>query len=640
MFCPRRLLSLLLLFAFSLSVALVLANDPKSSNAQTLSASATPTTGPTPTPLPREENPGNLACGFPLHGYHNVNEKTWTLTSDCQLPAIEDFRDQYVHFEGKRAVNNACPSRRNYTIDGAGYTVTGAAGQMLFFADDCVKVTLKNITFVLDNRIDNQTGWTETTYYSHFYVLGRARLVANNMTVRSSSGGWIFDIRAARATFTNLKLSNNTDLNTTFWTRSLVFITSDYVKGSTVTDPGAKATFTHTRFCNNRDFEQYFTMGGTSTVELKGDFRHENNLFTDATRFNHPTELHWKGSNATFTDNSTEKPCVDVAPAKVCNPHCWIVPWDEVLLNPKLENCFQPLGIIGIICKPWVQPFPGYITIWLIDEHSMGHFQLGVTQPQVEKRKSPGLIASTPNGRVAAYVVGPECIIRDEHGKNPRMTKQDPIGCLSNQLTYLRAQAMNGESGDPLGWERYIVVAKGPNFEGKVHTAIFDSAVSGRVVGTADVFIGEPGIVHERPQTSGEPMLAFPKPVRITVPFVTPQEAQEDGSLVHAVGSGDTLHSIAVAYEMSPWKIAAMNELEDEGRWLQVGQELVIREASAEAQSSAPEPVVHVVRAGESINLIAVKHRVRADEIVELNGLVNGGRRIYPGQELVIRDAS
>ena len=88
----------------------------------------------------------------------------------------------------------------------------------------------------------------------------------------------------------------------------------------------------------------------------------------------------------------------------------------------------------------------------------------------------------------------------------------------------------------PWGRERFIVVAKGPNpVEDKVHTAILDDAVSGHVVGAADRFIGEPGVIPNQPAPTFE---TAPKPVIVTVPFATPQEAREDGSVTHVVPRG------------------------------------------------------------------------------------------------------
>lgn len=63
------------------------------------------------------------------------------------------------------------------------------------------------------------------------------------------------------------------------------------------------------------------------------------------------------------------------------------------------------------------------------------------------------------------------------------------------------------------------------------------------------------------------------------VPFVVPQPTQSDGSIVHTVSEGDTLASISVAYRVSMDDIRELNPSIGEGRFLQIGQQLIIRSA-------------------------------------------------------------
>jgi hypothetical protein len=92
--------------------------------------------------------------------------------------------------------------------------------------------------------------------------------------------------------------------------------------------------------------------------------------------------------------------------------------------------------------------------------------------------------------------------------------------------------------------------------------------------------------------------------------FVVPQAPQADGSIVHIVQPGDTLSSIAVAYATTNDEILKLNGLAS-GRFLQIGQKLIIRlappggsssEAIAEAQGtsevSATDEVVATGEAG------------------------------------------
>jgi LysM repeat protein len=62
------------------------------------------------------------------------------------------------------------------------------------------------------------------------------------------------------------------------------------------------------------------------------------------------------------------------------------------------------------------------------------------------------------------------------------------------------------------------------------------------------------------------------------VAFVVPQEAREDGSIVHIVRSGDTIDSIAVAYGLTRPDILALNPNIGDPRIISLGQEIVVRE--------------------------------------------------------------
>lgn len=59
------------------------------------------------------------------------------------------------------------------------------------------------------------------------------------------------------------------------------------------------------------------------------------------------------------------------------------------------------------------------------------------------------------------------------------------------------------------------------------------------------------------------------------VAFVVPQDSSDDDGIIHTVGSGDTLSSIAVAYGVSVTEILELNGL-SRSSFLQLGQELII----------------------------------------------------------------
>lgn len=65
--------------------------------------------------------------------------------------------------------------------------------------------------------------------------------------------------------------------------------------------------------------------------------------------------------------------------------------------------------------------------------------------------------------------------------------------------------------------------------------------------------------------------------VRRDVPFVTPQGAQPDGSIIHVVQEGDTLASIAVAYGITLTELRRLNNIPPEEYVIRVGQRLIIK---------------------------------------------------------------
>ncbi len=79
---------------------------------------------------------------------------------------------------------------------------------------------------------------------------------------------------------------------------------------------------------------------------------------------------------------------------------------------------------------------------------------------------------------------------------------------------------------------------------------------------------------------SGSVDVPAPPAQSAEVGFVAPQDTEEDDGIVHTVGSGDTLASIAVAYGVSVDDLLNLNGL-DRGTFLQIGQVIVV---------STPEP--------------------------------------------------
>ena len=73
------------------------------------------------------------------------------------------------------------------------------------------------------------------------------------------------------------------------------------------------------------------------------------------------------------------------------------------------------------------------------------------------------------------------------------------------------------------------------------------------------------------------------------VPFVVPQNAREDGSIVHVVTSGDTIDSIAVAYGKTRSDILALNPGIRDPRLISLGQEIIIATAEPSSASTPDE---------------------------------------------------
>ena len=270
------------------------------------------------------------------------------------------------------------------------------------------------------------------------------------------------------------------------------------------------------------------------------------------------------------------------------------------------QACFQRLGAIGIICRV---PGPGpTIEVWEITPDSVGHLLLRVSQPKVDAARPDGLVASTPDGRVAVRVRP------DEH----------------------------------------ITISMGPGPEGKVHHVSLEFTLHGRVIGTVDTYGGPPGApVSALPAVPAAP--AAPAPAISSGPRVSPiisrHPAQEDGSLIHVVRPGQTLFSIARAYGVPMQDLIRRNRLEPGGAWLLSGQTLVIRDApppddaddADDADAATVDEcgnVIHVVQAGETLYSIAQAYDVHPRHLAIRNQIPFDGNRLHSGQQLVIPDVT
>ena len=115
--------------------------------------------------------------------------------------------------------------------------------------------------------------------------------------------------------------------------------------------------------------------------------------------------------------------------------------------------------------------------------------------------------------------------------------------------------------------------------------------------------------------------------------------AQDDAPLdspsvtVHIVQRGETLFRISLQYDVSMDDIIAINGITDPSS-IQVGQRLLI---PLEPVVIVPDPLSHIVRAGETLGRIAEFYDVTVDDLITLNDIENPNS-VFVGQELIIRE--
>lgn len=104
----------------------------------------------------------------------------------------------------------------------------------------------------------------------------------------------------------------------------------------------------------------------------------------------------------------------------------------------------------------------------------------------------------------------------------------------------------------------------------------------------AELIVGGAGGVGAVPGATAVPPTPTPIPF---VPFVAPQSARPDGSIVHVVQDGDTIASIAFAYGVSVEEILALNPTIGGGRFIFPGQEILVKGPSENPPTATPGAV-------------------------------------------------
>lgn len=116
----------------------------------------------------------------------------------------------------------------------------------------------------------------------------------------------------------------------------------------------------------------------------------------------------------------------------------------------------------------------------------------------------------------------------------------------------------------------------------------------------------------------------------------TPQPTR--GQVIHVVREGEHLGVIAPRYGLDQATIARANGISVDSI-LRPGQELIIPIADGGDAPGAAEPIVHVVQEGDILGRIAVRYGVSVEALAAANGIsTNATLRI--GQELVIPGTS
>ncbi|MFK2826360.1 LysM peptidoglycan-binding domain-containing protein [Bacillus sp. B190/17] len=141
-------------------------------------------------------------------------------------------------------------------------------------------------------------------------------------------------------------------------------------------------------------------------------------------------------------------------------------------------------------------------------------------------------------------------------------------------------------------------------------------------------------------KVSGKPSTASPAPVQAkpSAPAETPSS-----SGIYIVKSGDSLSLIAKNHKMSVADLKRLNQLTSDA--IYVGQKLKVSgQSSPTAPSAPPKPSaptdtssssgVYIVKSGDSLSLIAKKHKMSVAELKQLNKLTSDA--IYVGQKLKV----
>ena len=106
----------------------------------------------------------------------------------------------------------------------------------------------------------------------------------------------------------------------------------------------------------------------------------------------------------------------------------------------------------------------------------------------------------------------------------------------------------------------------------------------------------------------------------------------QSGTIVHRVKRGDSLWLVARRYNTNTKKIIRLNDLKTSR--LHIGQRLVIREGT-NAVTTGVDTKTYLVKRGDSPYEIARSHNMQLERFLRINDLTPRSK-IYPGQELAV----
>ena len=323
--------------------------------------------------------------------------------------------------------------------------------------------------------------------------------------------------------------------------------------------------------------------------------------------------------------------------------------------------CFQRLGAIGLICRLYEPELA--LEVRGVAPGEAGRLLLRVTQAQVEAAGTGSQVGATPEGRVAVRYqtdghvrvsMGPtdegkvHHVLFEQHLGGAVISTYDSIVEAPVIPARPVASETGGDSGARSGPTVSVRrVARQPAGEdGRVTHVVRPGQTLSAIalaygIGLRDLiahndlsgsllWVGQELRIPEAPEEEPDP----------------PERCAFYGPVVYVVQPGDSLYRIAGTFDVERELLAVRNQLTGRGGLLYPGQELVIpgvtrpetrgREVPAECVDDSP--ILHVVQAGHSLEVIALAYDVEPEAIMESNDLPLDGGRLSLGQTLVIRE--